>query len=287
MKKIIVIGSKGQLGNEFQELEKQYPSFQFFFYDVEEMDIVNKDLVEKGIGEVQPDYVINCAAYTAVDKAETDKELSFSINSNAVRNIALACSANDVKFIHISTDYVFDGEASEPYTEDSDVNPSNIYGLSKLKGEQEAVKGNPDVIIIRTAWVYSVYGNNFVKTMLRLMNSKPEINVVSDQYGSPTYAHDLAEVIIHIISSGKWTPGIYHFTNEGVISWFDFASEIKKLSALSCVIHPITTEQYPTPAKRPKYSVLNKSKIQQAFRVKLKDWKESLHQCLNKMPRQN
>jgi dTDP-4-dehydrorhamnose reductase len=283
MKKIIVIGSKGQLGNEFQELEKQYQSFQFFFYDVEEMDIVNKDLVEKGISEVKPDYLINCAAYTAVDKAETEKEIAFAINSEAVRNIATACSSNGVKFIHISTDYVFDGEASEPYKEESIVNPSNIYGESKLRGEQEAVKGNADVIIVRTAWVYSIYGSNFVKTMLRLMRSKPEISVVADQYGSPTYAHDLAEVIMNIISSGKWVPGIYHYTNDGIISWFDFASEIKKLSVLSCKINPITTEEYPTPAKRPQYSVLNKTKIQQTFGVKLKDWKDSLQQCLNKM----
>ena len=284
MKKIIVIGSKGQLGNEFQELEKQYQSFQFFFYDVEEMDIVNKDLVEKGISEVKPDYLINCAAYTAVDKAETEKEIAFAINSEAVRNIATACSSNGVKFIHISTDYVFDGEASEPYKEESIVNPSNIYGESKLRGEQEAVKGNADVIIVRTAWVYSIYGSNFVKTMLRLMRSKPEISVVADQYGSPTYAHDLAEVIMNIISSGKWVPGIYHYTNDGIISWFDFASEIKKLSELSCTINPITTEEYPTPAKRPQYSVLDKTKIQQTFGVKLKDWKDSLQQCLNKMP---
>jgi dTDP-4-dehydrorhamnose reductase len=234
MKKIIVIGSKGQLGNEFQDLEKQYSSFQFFFYDVEEMDIVNKDLVEKEIREVKPDFLINCAAYTAVDKAETDKEIAFAINSDAVRNIAIACSSNAVKFIHISTDYVFDGKASEPYKEDSIVNPSNIYGESKLKGEQEAVKGNADVIIVRTAWVYSTYGNNFVKTMLRLMASKPEISVVADQYGSPTYAHDLAEVIMNIISSGKWVPGIYHFTNDGVISWFDFASEINGRISNTC-----------------------------------------------------
>jgi dTDP-4-dehydrorhamnose reductase len=284
MKKIIVIGSKGQLGNEFQELEKQYPSFHFFFYDVEEMDIVNKDLVDKGISELKPNYLINCAAYTAVDKAETEREIAFAINSDAVRNIATACSSNGVKFIHISTDYVFDGEAAEPYKEDSLVNPSNIYGKSKLKGEQEAMKGNADVIIVRTAWVYSIYGNNFVKTMLRLMRSKPEISVVADQYGSPTYAHDLADVIMNIVSSGKWVPGIYHYTNDGIISWFDFASEIKKLSKLSSVINPITTKEYPTPAKRPQYSVLDKTKIQQTFGVKLKDWKESLQQCLDKMP---
>lgn len=284
MKKILVIGSRGQLGNELQDLAKEYPSFRFSFYDVAEMDIVNKELVDEGIRTLKPDYLINCAAYTAVDKAETEKDLAFAINSDAVKNLALACKANGVKFMHISTDYVFDGTAQEPYSEDNPVNPTNVYGLSKLKGEQQASRNDKDVIIIRTAWVYSTYGNNFVKTMLRLMKTKPEISVVADQEGSPTYAHDLAAAILHIISSGKWVPGIYHFTNEGVISWFDFAGEIKNLSGSSCIIHPITTEQYPTPATRPKYSVLDKTKIQQIFDVKLKSWKESLQKCLAKMP---
>ena len=284
MKKILVIGSRGQLGNELQDLAKEYPSFRFSFYDVAEMDIVNKELVDEGIRTLKPDYLINCAAYTAVDKAETEKDLAFAINSDAVKNLALACKANGVKFMHISTDYVFDGTAQEPYSEDNPVNPTNVYGLSKLKGEQQASRNDKDVIIIRTAWVYSTYGNNFVKTMLRLMKTKPEISVVADQEGSPTYAHDLAAAILHIISSGKWVPGIYHFTNEGVISWFDFAGEIKDLSGSSCIIHPITTEQYPTPATRPKYSVLDKTKIQQTFDVKLKSWKESLRKCLAKMP---
>lgn len=284
MKKILVIGSRGQLGNELQDLAKEYPSFRFSFYDVAEMDIVNKELVDEGIRTLKPDYLINCAAYTAVDKAETEKDLAFAINSDAVKNLALACKANGVKFMHISTDYVFDGTAQEPYSEDNPVNPTNVYGLSKLKGEQQASRNDKDVIIIRTAWVYSTYGNNFVKTMLRLMKTKPEISVVADQEGSPTYAHDLAAAILHIISSGKWVPGIYHFTNEGVISWFDFAGEIKNLSGSSCIIHPITTEQYPTPATRPKYSVLDKTKIQQTFDVKLKSWKESLQKCLAKMP---
>lgn len=284
MKKILVIGSNGQLGNEFRELAKEYSSFEFLFYDVAEMDIVNKELVDKGIKELQPHYLINCAAYTAVDKAEVDTELAYAINKDAVQNLALACFENNVKFLHISTDYVFDGEGSTPYHEESMTNPSNIYGASKLKGEKEALNGNKDVIIIRTAWVYSIYGNNFVKTMLRLMKTKPEINVVADQYGSPTYAHDLADAIMKIISRGKWLPGIYHFTNEGVITWFDFASEIKNLSGLSCIIHPINTKQYPTPAKRPKYSVLDKTKIQQTFNIELKHWKDSLKQCLTKMP---
>lgn len=272
------------MGNEFQVLAKEYTAYHFYFYDIAELDIVNVELVNKSIGELKPDYLINCAAYTAVDKAETESELAYAINSDAVRNLAVACSANAVKFIHISTDYVFDGEATEPYTEESVTNPASIYGLTKLKGEQEAIKNNKDVIIIRTAWVYSVYGHNFVKTMLRLMKTKTELNVVADQFGSPTYANDLAAAILHIISSGNWVAGIYHFTNEGVITWFDFATEIKNMSGSSCVINPITTAQYPTPAKRPSYSVLDKTKIQETFGTRLKNWKDSLQQCLNKMP---
>ena len=248
------------------------------------MDIANKDLVDQGIVQLKPDYLINCAAYTAVDKAETDKELAFAINADAVKYLAQACTDSGVKFIHISTDYVFNGNGKEPYKENDALSPINVYGESKLKGEKEAIAGNRDVIIIRTAWVYSAYGSNFVKTMLRLMKSKREINVVADQVGSPTYAHDLAEAILQIISSGKWVEGIYHFTNNGVISWFDFANEIKNLTSLDCKVNPIPTEKYPTPAKRPKYSVLDKTKIQQTFGIKLKDWKESLKKCLSKMP---
>jgi dTDP-4-dehydrorhamnose reductase len=284
MKKIIILGAKGQLGNEFQELELRFPAFTFFFFDVAELDIVQADLVNKKISEIKPDYVVNCAAYTAVDKAETEKGIAYAINADAVKNIAAACSANGSNLVHISTDYVFDGEASHPYKEDSDVNPSSVYGLSKLKGEREALQADNNAIIIRTAWVYSIYGNNFVKTMLRLMSTKPEISVVADQYGSPTYAHDLAVAIMQIISSDRWVPGIYHFTNEGVINWFDFASEIKAISGLPCTVHPITTDQFPTAAKRPKYSVLDKAKIQQTFNIQLKDWKESLQECLRKMP---
>ena len=284
MRKIVVIGAKGQLGSEFQYLEKNYPSFQFYFYDVAEMDIVNRELVEKRIAELKPNFLINCAAYTAVDKAETEKELAFAINSDAVKNLALSCSKHSVHFIHISTDYVFDGEATQPYQENSVLNPTNVYGQSKLKGEEEALNADKEVIIIRTAWVYSPYGNNFVKTMLRLMNSRPEISVVADQYGSPTYAYDLAMAIMDIITSGKWVPGIYHFTNEGVISWFDFAEQIKNIRKLSSTIHAITTEEYPTPAKRPKYSVLDKTKIQKTYSLELRNWRDSLKKCLARIP---
>lgn len=283
MKKIIVIGSYGQLGSELQELASQYKNYQFFFYDKEHLDIVKKEDVDRKIEEIKPDFLVNCAAYTAVDKAETDTALAFAINSDAVRNLAEACTRNNTKFVHISTDYVFDGKATQPYKETDPVSPANIYGQSKLKGEEEAVAANPEVIIIRTAWVYSTFGANFVKTMLRLMQSKPEIGVVADQYGTPTNAADLAEAILQIIDGGKWVPGVYHFTNEGMISWFDFANEIKTLVNAPCIVNAITTAQYPTPAQRPQYSVLDKTKIQQTFGISLKDWRESLEKCIGKM----
>jgi dTDP-4-dehydrorhamnose reductase len=283
MKKIIVIGSYGQLGSELKELAAQYKNYQFFFYDKEHLDIVKKEDVDRTIEEIKPDFLVNCAAYTAVDKAETDATLAFAINSDAVRNLAEACTRHNVQFVHVSTDYVFDGKATQPYKESDPVNPANVYGQSKLKGEEEAITANPGVIIIRTAWVYSTYGANFVKTMLRLMQSRPEIGVVADQYGTPTNAADLAEAIMQIIDGGIWVPGIYHFTNEGKITWFEFANEIKKLSNASCTVNAITTEQYPTPAQRPQYSVLDKTKIQQTFGIKLKDWRVSLEQCMGKM----
>lgn len=283
MKKIIVTGSHGQLGSEIRELSKQFADYQFFFSDRDELNIVDKGQVDAEFAKVKPDYLINCAAYTAVDKAETDRETAFAINAQAVKNLAEACASNGTKFIHVSTDYVFDGNGSRPYKEDDPVSPVNLYGESKLKGEEEAIKGASDCIIIRTAWVYSAFGANFVKTMLRLMDARPEINVVSDQFGAPTYAADLAEAIMHIISSGKWVPGVYHFSNEGLINWYDFAVAIKELSNSSCKVNPIPTEQYPTPAKRPKYSVLDKSKIRQTFQLGLKDWKSSLQECMHKL----
>lgn len=282
MKKIVVIGSKGQLGNELQDLSGQY-NYEFFFCDKEELDITQQAEVDKKIQELQPQYLINCAAYTAVDKAETDKEMCYAINADAVGYLAKACKENNTRLIHISTDYVFDGTATEPYKETGKPNPQSIYGQSKLAGEEEAVNNNPEAIIIRTSWVYSVYGSNFVKTMLRLMSSRPELNVVSDQYGSPTYAADLAGAIMDIVDTNQWQPGIYHYSNKGIISWFDFAQAIRDISKLDCVIHPISTEQYPTPAARPKYSVLDKTKIQQTFGITLKDWRDSLQECLRKL----
>lgn len=282
-KKIMVAGATGQLGMELQQLAPLFTGFEFFFFGRAEMDIVHRDVVEKKISEIKPDYLINCAAYTAVDKAETDETNAYAANSDAPSYLAEACADRGVKFIHISTDYVFDGSASKPYKEHDPVNPANVYGQSKLKGEEQVLHNNKEAIIIRTAWVYSSFGNNFVKTMLRLMSNRPEIGVVNDQYGTPTYAADLAEAILQIIQSGKWVPGIYHFSNEGVITWFDFAREIKNLSNFSCIVNAITTEQYPTPAKRPAYSVFDKSKIVETFGLQLKNWRESLKTCMQRL----
>lgn len=281
--KILVTGSNGQLGNELRDLASSFPQYQFVFTDVDELSITDKAAVKKMFQEQQPTYLINCAAYTAVDKAESEKELNSQINGIAVGILALIAKQAGTKFIHISTDYVFNGYASQPLREDDTVDPVNAYGESKLMGEQLAVQNNPETIIIRTSWVYSYYGKNFVKTMIRLMNEKESIGVVNDQVGSPTYAHDLAKAIMQIISSGTWMPGIYNFSNEGVISWFDFANEIKQLINSPCIVNPLSTEQFPTPAKRPKYSVLDKTKIQQTFSIQLKDWKESLKECIQKL----
>jgi dTDP-4-dehydrorhamnose reductase len=280
---ILVTGSNGQLGSELKELASVYSPFQFVFLNREQLSITDKSSVEKIFDQYNPSYLINCAAYTAVDKAETEKELANEINGTAVGILATACKQYRTKLIHISTDYVFNGNATSPLKETDEVNPVNAYGASKLLGEKLAVENNPESIIIRTSWVYSFYGKNFVKTMIRLMNEKENIGVVNDQVGSPTYAADLAEAIMQIISSGKWQPGIYNYSNEGIVSWFDFANEIKRLIGSSCMVNPLTTEQFPTPAKRPKYSVLDKTKIQQAFSIQLKNWKKSLKICIDKL----
>jgi dTDP-4-dehydrorhamnose reductase len=284
---ILVTGSNGQLGNELKECISSYRQFQFLFFDREQLPINNTQKVESILKEHQPMYLINCAAYTAVDKAESELELANEINGTAVGVLASAAQKNGTRFIHISTDYVFNGNASEPLNEGDEVDPVNAYGASKLLGEQLAFHNNPESIVIRTSWVYSFYGKNFVKTMMRLMNEKESIGVVNDQVGSPTYAADLAKAIMQIITSNKWVPGIYNFSNEGVISWFDFANEIKRLINSSCIVNPLTTEQFPTPAKRPKYSVLDKTKIQKTFSVQLTDWRQSLKECVDKLKADN
>jgi dTDP-4-dehydrorhamnose reductase len=281
MQNILVTGKNGQLGNELQALASAYPQYQFLYTDKAELDITSAGLVQDFFSEHKPVACINAAAYTAVDKAESEKEIAFKVNAEAVKKLATACNIHNTKFIQVSTDYVFDGLATTPYKEDSVTSPVNYYGYTKLKGEEFAMAECASTIVVRTSWVYSSFGNNFVKTMLRLMKERESINVVSDQFGSPTYAADLAEAILKIATSQeKNDRGIYHFSNNGDISWFDFAIAIKELSNSNCVVNPIPTAAYPTPAKRPAYSVFDKSKIQEVFGIELKDWKESLETCI-------
>lgn len=283
MKKILITGANGQLGKEFRDLAADYPNDEFLFLSREDLPIHHYELVRNVFNSFQPDFCINCAAYTAVDKAEQEKELAFLVNAESVGVLAAVCTLHKTKFIHVSTDYVYDGEASQPYNENDITNPQSVYGSSKKMGELEAVKNNADAIIIRTSWVYSRHGNNFLKTMMRLMNEKDSISVVSDQKGTPTWAADIAEAIMHIINSGNWIPGIYNLSNAGETTWYDFAIEIKRLIASVCSVNPIPTSSYPTLAKRPQYSVLDKSKLVSVYQVKLKDWKESLGSCIKEM----
>lgn len=281
MQSIIVTGANGQLGQELQRLAKSFPAYSFHFFSRAELDIADAERVQRVFQSLKPAYCVNCAAYTAVDKAESEQDLAFSINAEGARILAATAKEQSAGFIHISTDYVFNGQGDRPYQEDDATDPVNLYGASKLKGEEAALAANPDSMVIRTSWVYSSFGNNFVKTMLRLMQSRTEISVVADQTGSPTYAADLAEAILHTITGGKWQGGIYHYSNEGVITWYEFAAAIQHYTHLSCTVHPIATEQYPTPAKRPKYSVLDKEKIQQVLGIGLQPWKSSLYRCLD------
>ncbi len=282
-KKIVVTGAGGQLGRELRIASENYSQFDFIFLTKEDLSITDPARVANFFLKTWPAFCINCAAYTAVDKAEQEREKAFLINAVAVRIIAAACKAINTKLIHISTDYVFNGNSATPLKEDDAVSPVNIYGASKLKGEELAFRDNDQTIVIRTSWVYSEFGNNFVKTMMRLMREKESISVIDDQIGSPTYAADLANAILQIISSEKFIPGIYNFSNDGKISWYEFATAIKELTGSSCKINPIPTSQYPTAAKRPHYSLLDKKKIKETYNVHIADWKDSLATCIQKL----
>lgn len=277
---MLVTGANGQLGKELRQLETKWPEFEFLFLSREDLPIHHFELVRNFFKATHPSFLINCAAYTAVDKAEQEEELAFQINAEAVGVLAAICKEQDCKFVHVSTDYVFDGLANRPYREDDLTNPQGVYGASKLAGEKEAVLLNPDSVIIRTSWVYSSFGKNFVKTILRLLQEKPSVSVVDDQIGSPTYAADLAVAILEIISLKSWKPGVYHFSNEGEISWCAFAKAIAALTHSNTPIQAITTAEFPTPAKRPAWSVLDKSKIKAVYGIKIRPWKESLADCL-------
>jgi len=288
MKPVVVItGTNGQLGWELKQLSVSLEDkFHFIFTDRFVLDLSNTNTIAPFFDQVVPNYFINCAAYTAVDKAETEQELALTINGKSVGVIAECCEKHNCKLITISTDYVFDGKGSSPYTVTTPTDPVNYYGYSKLVGEELAQKNNSSSVIIRTSWVYSTHGNNFVKTMLRLMKERDEVKVVSDQVGSPTYAADLANALIHIINEdqkGNKHSGIYHYSNTGVMSWYDFAIAICNLADLPTIITPIATTEYPTPAKRPAYSVMDLSKTENDFGISLLKWNDSLRACFHQL----
>jgi len=276
MKKILVTGAKGQLGSELLELSSDYSQYEWVFADRTQVTLDNLDFLKSQLNEIKPDVIFNCGAYTAVDKAESEKELAFTVNHLAVELIAKYAKNNNAKLIHISTDYVFDGTSSVALDEEVQTNPINIYGASKLAGETACLKENPDSIVIRTSWVYSKFGNNFVKTMQRLMEQSETVNVVNDQIGSPTYAADLAKAMILILEAEKWLPGIYNYSNEGEISWYEFALNIKELGDYNCDVGGIPSSSYPTPAKRPEFSLLDKKKIKKVYNLDVPYYKESL-----------
>lgn len=282
MMNVLITGAKGQLGLELVSLESKFPNFILFFADKSLLNIVDFKEVDSYISRNKIDVIVNCAAYTNVDKAEDEPEIANEVNHLAVKNLGLIAKKQQLKLIHISTDYVFDGESSIPYSEEDATNPQNVYGSTKLKGEETLLKINPkNSIIIRTSWVYSEYGHNFVKTMLRLSKEKESISVVSDQVGSPTYANDLAKVILQIIPKiNNESVQIYHYANKGECSWFQFASEIMKIAQQSCKVLPIDSSEYKTKAKRPKFSLMNTKKIQHMFNLEIPNWEDSLNQCI-------
>ncbi len=286
---IIITGKDGQLGFEFSQIKNQYSNqFDFLFTNRNDLDLMNEASIEAFIQQHQPKYFINCAAYTAVDKAEIEKDIAFAINATAPLIIAKTCASINCQFIHISTDYVFDGEKKAPYLPTDEINPLNVYGASKALGEKLSIENNPQSIIIRTSWVYSAHGKNFVKTMLKLMSERDEINVVEDQIGCPTNAADLADAIMQIVlklnnDNAFKHSNIYHYSNTGNISWFQFAQAIKEIANLNCKVNPIPSAAYPTPSKRSNYSVMDTSYIADDFGVEIKDWKESLQSMISRL----
>lgn len=282
MKQILVTGANGQLGNEMRLLAKN-SLFSFTFTDVAELDITNIDAIDNLFQQTKFDYVINCAAYTNVNKAESEENIALKINAIAPENIAKISSKYNCKFIHVSTDYVFDGNNCQPYVETDAVCPQSAYGRTKLQGEQLVLQANSNTVILRTAWLYSTFGNNFVKTMMKYGQEKDILTVVFDQVGSPTYAGDLAQAIYTIIEAETFVPGIYHFSNEGVCSWYDFTKEILKLANIECDVQPIESKDFPSPARRPFYSVLNKRKIKETYKITIPYWKDSLAKCIQNL----
>jgi dTDP-4-dehydrorhamnose reductase len=287
-KNVLVTGANGQLGSELKALTgRLHLPFRFLFTDADELDITDRQQIVSYVNGSQIDYIVNCAAYTAVDKAEEDIEKTFAVNAKAVEHIARVAGEFGVKVIHISTDFVFDGKSSVPYNEKMTATPVSIYGKSKLKGEEALKEHAGDWIILRTSWLYSEYGSNFVKTMMRLMNEREQLTIVNDQRGTPTYAADLAEMILHMLQDAEeneWKSGVYHFSNTGETTWFGFAQEVSRLAGLErCELIPIKTEEYHSVAVRPAYSVLDLSKICHTFNVVIPPWEEALNRCIRKL----
>jgi dTDP-4-dehydrorhamnose reductase len=282
---ILITGANGQLGSEIKELSPLYKNLNFTFTDVDELDITNYDALGKYFSKNKFQCIINCAGYTAVDKAESEKAKAIQINATAVKYLAEYSSSQNALFVHISTDYVFDGRSCKPYSEGDMTNPKSVYGKTKLDGEVEVIFNAQKSIIFRTSWLYSSYGSNFVKTIIKAANEKGALNVVYDQIGNPTYAKDLAKTILDIVPTyhAQNKSEIYNYSNEGVTSWYDFAKEITEMADIKCSISPIETKDYPTPAVRPQYSVLNKSKIKKQFNIVIPHWKDSLRECIKKI----
>ena len=288
MKKILVTGSRGQLGREIEARKDYLKGTVFYFMDIDDLDLRNEKEVLRTIGEIKPVLLVNCAAYTSVDRAENDSENAYAVNSHAVKNIVgAAAKAPGMKLIHISTDFVFDGKGKIPYTENDIPDAQSVYGKSKQEGEGYALS-YPLSMVIRTSWLYSEYGSNFVKTILRLAPEKEYINVVNDQIGSPTWAADLAITVLKITGqslndNNRFISGVYHYSNQGYCSWYDFACEIKKIKGLDINIYPVSTAEYPLPAQRPAYSVLSLDKIKKTYHIKIPAWQDSLEKCLKRI----
>lgn len=285
--RVLVTGANGQLGNEMRLLAQENPQHQYYFTDVAELDICDESAVWEYIADNKINLIVNCAAYTAVDKAEDDKELCRKLNEKAPGILARVAQAYDAKLIQVSTDYVFDGTAHIPYTEECEPCPNSVYGTTKLAGEREVLDNCRESMVIRTAWLYSTFGNNFVKTMIRLGRERESLGVIFDQIGTPTYARDLARVIFVAINEGV-VRGVYHFSNEGVCSWYDFTLVIHRLAGITtCKVNPLHTAEYPTKAARPHYSVLDKTKIKDTFSIKIPHWEESLKRCIEKLEKED
>lgn len=281
--KILITGANGQLGWELGQLASAYPAFEFVLVDRSQLDLSLPDTLENIIQDIAPDCIINTAAYTAVDKSETEKTLAYTVNATAVQALARISKHLSIPFITYSTDYVFNGQAIEPYLTTTKIDPVNYYGSTKAAGEALAIEANEQTIVIRTSWVFSTHGNNFVKTMLRLMKERESLNIVADQIGRPTYARDLAKATMQMVQAlhaGQAISGIFHFANQGETTWFDFATKIKEFAGLNCTLNPIDSAAFPTPAKRPKYSVLDTQKIEVLLKEPVPDWEKALQACI-------